>query len=245
MARIARLSSLRCRSKCCADGSLRPFLPNSIQFKDRGQLRPVAPFFELWAMIDDGSWDERAPLTPTLLVDCGGSTDNVEYTITVANRKAQRRTGSASCAFIARENVNASDFAPRPLLALQPAHLGRGAACLQGASHPSRHVPGDQAGLASAMNVDLSALRVRFMPAKGKVYGPPDAIAGPASPLPQGVALPPVTQGGRLHEIVPPENRILNPNTPWSRHVMDETISTRSRPTAMTAPTSATIAHGE
>jgi hypothetical protein len=72
------------------------------------------------------------------------------------------------------------------------------------------------------MGVDLGVLRVRFTPARGQVYGPPDAIAGPASPLPQGVALPPVTLGGRLHEIVPKENRILNPNTPWSRHIMDE-----------------------
>jgi hypothetical protein len=29
------------------DGSLRPYLPNAIQFRDRGLLRPVAPFFEL------------------------------------------------------------------------------------------------------------------------------------------------------------------------------------------------------
>jgi len=65
---------------------------------------------------------------------------------------------------------------------------------------------------------------VRFTPAKGQVYGPPDAIAGPASPLPQGVQLAPVTQGGRLHEIVPPQNRFLNPNTPWSLHIMDANL---------------------
>ena len=53
------------------------------------------------------------------------------------------------------------------------------------------------------MNVDLAVLRVRFTPARGEVYGPPTAIAGPASPLPPGVSLPPVTLGGRLHEIVP------------------------------------------
>jgi hypothetical protein len=63
---------------------------------------------------------------------------------------------------------------------------------------------------------------VRFTPARGEVYGPPGAIAGPASPLPQGVSLPPVTRGGRLHEIVPEKNRILNPNTRWSKHIMDE-----------------------
>ena len=72
------------------------------------------------------------------------------------------------------------------------------------------------------MNVDLGTLRVRFTPARGEVYGPPTAIAGPASPLPPGVALPTETLGGRLHEIVPERNRILNPNTLWSHYIMDE-----------------------
>jgi hypothetical protein len=89
-----------------ADGSLRPFLPNSIQFRDRGLLRPVAPFFELWVTLVDGSFH---PLTSTLLEQCGASLDNVEYKITVANRKAQRRTGSAACAYIARASANAGD----------------------------------------------------------------------------------------------------------------------------------------
>src|SRR6266853_944923 len=31
-----------------ADGSVRPFLPANIQFRDGNALRPVAPFFELW-----------------------------------------------------------------------------------------------------------------------------------------------------------------------------------------------------
>jgi hypothetical protein len=200
------------------DGSLRPYLPNSIQFKDRGQLRPVAPFFELWARFVDGTC---APLSPTLLAACGGSADNVEYTITVANRKAQRRTGAASCAYIAREGVNATDYTPRPLMAFSPHTSGEEPLVYKdrpvhlGTFQAIKAVP------QRAMNIDLDSLRVRFTPAKGKVYGPPDAISGPASPLPQGVSLPAVTQGGRLHEIVPPENRILNPNTPWSRHIMD------------------------
>jgi len=74
------------------------------------------------------------------------------------------------------------------------------------------------------LGVHLGILRVRFTPARGEVYGPPGAIAGPASPLPQGVQLPPVTHGGRLHEIVPEKNRILNPNTSWSKHIMDDAL---------------------
>src|SRR5947209_17138142 len=37
--------------KVLSDGSLRPYLPNVIQFRDGELLRPVAPFFELWAMV--------------------------------------------------------------------------------------------------------------------------------------------------------------------------------------------------
>jgi hypothetical protein len=55
----------------------------------------------------------------------------------------------------------------------------------------------------------------------GHVYRPPTAIAGPASPLPPGVALSPKTLGGRLHEIVREKNRILNPKTGWSRYILD------------------------
>src|SRR5438552_2654686 len=40
------------------DGGVRPYLPGSIRFKDeQGHLKPVAPFFELWARVQlpDGS----------------------------------------------------------------------------------------------------------------------------------------------------------------------------------------------
>lgn len=202
-----------------ADGSLRPFLPNSIQFRDRGLLRPVAPFFELWATLVDGSLH---PLTATLLERCGASLDNVEYEITVANRKAQRRTGSAACAYIARVSVTASDHERKPLLAYSPHTSGQEPLVYKDHPIPLGHFQAIKPVDRVALNVDLGVLRVRFTPARGKVYGPPRAVAGPASPLQQGIALPAVTQGGRLHEIVSPENRILNPHTPWSQHIMDQ-----------------------
>src|SRR6516225_1463910 len=85
-----------------ADGSLRPFLPNAIQFRDGALLRPVAPFFELWVTTSDGHTHVEQPLTLALLEELGVDLGSVEYTITVANRKAHRRTGSAACAYIAR-----------------------------------------------------------------------------------------------------------------------------------------------
>ena len=37
-----------------ANGSVRPFVPKVIQFRDGDLLRPVAPFFELWAIVGGG-----------------------------------------------------------------------------------------------------------------------------------------------------------------------------------------------
>jgi hypothetical protein len=201
------------------DGSLRPYLPNAIQFRDRGLLRPVAPFFELWVTLIDGTFQ---PLTLRLLESCGGTLDNVEYVITVGNRKAQRRTGKAACAYIARASVGGGDQERKELLAFSPVTSGEEPLVYQGHPISLGHFQVIKPVDRLALNVDLGVLRVRFTPAKGEVYGPPHAIAGPASPLPQGIALAPVTQGGRLYEIVPERNRVLNPNTPWSRHIMDE-----------------------
>lgn len=201
------------------DGSLRPYLPNAIQFRDRGLLRPVAPFFELWVKLLDGT---EHPLTAGLLEGCGATLDNVVYTITVGNRKAQRRTGTAACAYIARVSVGGNDHERKKLWSYSPVTSGEEPLVYK--DHPISLgyfqviKPVDRL----AMNVDLGVLRVRFTPAKGEVYGPPHAIAGPASPLPQGIALARITQGGRLHEIVPEKNRILNPHTLWSRHLEDD-----------------------
>jgi hypothetical protein len=199
------------------DGSLRTYEPRAIQFRDQGLLRPVAPFFELWALVGK---DDARPVTPELLRTQGESLDSVEYKVTVANRKAQRRTGRASCAFIAETTAAAGDFEKRPLRAFSPHNVGELPLVLQNRPIPLGHFQAIKPIQRQSLGVDLSILRVRFTPAKGHVYGPPSAIAGPASPLPPGEALDEVTLGGRLHEIVPPENRILNEGTEWSSYVL-------------------------
>ena len=204
-----------------ADGSLRPFVPNAIQFRDGVQLRPVAPFFELWATVRDGTACAQRPLTKALLKRFNSTLSSVEYTITVANRKAQRRTGSAACAYIARQSVSGNDHERKALLAYSPHDAGNEPLVTRERPIPLGHFQAIRPINNRVMNVDLSALRVRFTPAKGLIYGPRTAIAGPASPLPPGEALDPVTLGGRLHEIVPADNRILNPHTKWSDYVMD------------------------
>jgi hypothetical protein len=207
------------------DGSVRPYLPEVIRFRDGGRLRPVAPFFELWASVqgEDQSISGH-PVTLALLERLEASTRSVQYTITVANRKAQRRTGSPSCAYVARVSVNGSDHDRKELRAFSPHSQG-----LEPLVDPARPIslghfqvirPVPSSKEVDKHSVDLSVLRVRFTPARGEVYGPPTATAGPASPLPPGQALALETLGGRLHEIVPERNRVLNPNTPWSQYAM-------------------------
>jgi hypothetical protein len=200
------------------DGSLRAFLPKAISFKRDGLLRPVAPFFELWANFDGG---QAAPLTLELLDRLGASLENIEYTITVANRKAQRRTLSAACAYIASVSSLGNDHGRKPLLAFSPHNADEEPLVTRERPIPLGHFQVIRPIEKQQMGADLSVLRVRFTPAKGQVYGPPTAVGGPASPLPPGLALDPSTLGGRMHEIVPPENRILNASTKWSRYVMD------------------------
>jgi hypothetical protein len=181
-----------------ADGSIRPFLPAAIQLRDGNVLRPVAPFFELWAKLQ--GQDDPVPLTSALLQSSGGSVSGVTYSITVTNRKAARRTADDSCAFSAQIQVVGNDHTRH---ALQASSLGARALV-----SPARPIPVGQFQVirptpATEMGVDLDQLRVRFTPAKGQVYGPPGATSD----------VDPET--GRRHEMVPASNRILNSDSPW------------------------------
>ncbi|WP_170608647.1 hypothetical protein [Ruegeria arenilitoris] len=223
------------------DGSVSAYLPepNSIRFRDEGgALRPVAPFFELWARmhdVRDGS-EYETPVTLEFLKDQGLSLDNVRYTVAVGNQKAERRTGDAACGFRARVEIAGSDFSPKPLLAFSPhtseqqpmvyehspIPLGSVRAILpvQGVDEP-----------ANGQKVDRSILRLRFTPPKGEVYGPPDAAFGPATLAVPGYQNdPPKSEYGRIHEIVPEQNRILNPDTPWSKWIMMSGMSDDPEP---------------
>ena len=68
--------------------------------------------------------------------------------------------------------------------------------------------------------VDCAILRVRFTPPKGLVYGPPEAMSGPAPEVPPGLYEDAATQFGRIQKIVAKERRILNSKTVWSKYIM-------------------------
>ena len=190
-----------------ADGSVQPFLPAVVQFRDGNLFRPVAPFSELWVRSDG----EEQPLTLKFLTDNGGGLDRVRYTVTGANRKAARRTGDPACAFSGSIQVQGDDHGKRALLASSVA--------LEASDEPL--VPAEtpiplgsfqviRPAMSVAMGVDLSVLRVRFTPARGEVYGPPGATS----------ATDPDT--GRSHPLVPKPHQILNPKASWMQYTSND-----------------------
>ncbi len=212
-------TSFRVRS----DGSLEPYLPREIRFKDEGKIRPVAPFFELWAdVLTDAQGRQQLPVTLDLLERLGVSLEqHLLIRAHAANTKASRRVKDPACSFAARLTIRGNDYSRHNLQASSPHFPEREPLVYHNAPISLGHVQLIHPLPETCMGQDLSIVRVRFTPAKGEVYGPPNAIAGAVSPLEPGRQLPYASIAARMHEIVPERNRILNPNTPWSQYVMD------------------------
>jgi hypothetical protein len=201
------------------DGSVRPFIPGTIRLRDGEHLRPVAPFFELWLRYqsDDGKFHDE-PLTRQLLRAAGATTESLSYVVTAANLKAARRTGEAANGFQARLQVAGDDHRRHPILASSLRQPGTEPLVLDEHPIPLGFFQVIRPTGGHEMGVDLGAVRVRFTPAAGEVYGPPSATAAP-SPGP-----------GRVHVIVKPENRILNPKASWLSYNADYTKFDNSEP---------------
>lgn len=203
-----------------SDGTLIPYLPRAIRFRDDGKLRPVAPFFELWARTEDSDGIREAPLTLDVLHALGLRLSDLRFVVNVANKKAQRRTEQASCGFVARIELHGDDHGRKPLLACSPHDPDHVPLVRHDAPIPLGAFQVARPLRAALLGVDLSVIRVRFTPAKGEVYGPPNAVAAIPSPLPEGENFVWTKEmQGRMHEIVRPENRILNPDSLWSQYV--------------------------
>ncbi|SMP54415.1 hypothetical protein [Noviherbaspirillum suwonense] len=66
------------------------YIPRNIKFRDGFQIRPVAPFIEVFALISDGT---LVPLTYSLLEAEGLGLQNIEWNVNVGNLKVFRQTG--------------------------------------------------------------------------------------------------------------------------------------------------------
>ena len=190
-----------------ADGSVRPRIPPVIQFRDGpgGPIRPTAPFIEVWGLFDDSP--DLRPLTCAILSELGGALSKISWQVSVANLKAARRTKDPACGFSAEIRVAGDDHTSKPLLAFGPNVAGAAplvrpeAPIAVGAVQVIRPIAG------KGLGVDLDVLRLRFTPASGEVYGPPNATWAPDPDAP--------STSIAQYEIVPASNRILNQAASW------------------------------
>jgi hypothetical protein len=212
-----------------SDGTVDPRMPTEVRLRDGDLIRPVAPFFEIWALVGaSGSppsqWRE-VPLTPKLLRQCGVDESALTIEIDAKNRKAARRMVNQDLVFgtFPPVIVRADDHNVHPLLGTSPP--GARIAMIPG----GRDIPlgsiqilrsRDQPKASSesweeAVNVEI--IRFRFTPARGHFYGPPQAAQ----------------QTERHGKAVEKINSFLNPQAGW----FDE----RSKPTVQPVDTYDTL----
>ncbi len=137
--------------------------PAQVRFRDaNGRIRPVAPFFEVWARFTDSG--PLVPLTERHLRMLGLSPASVRWTVRAGNMKAFRRTGAAGD----RITATASNFSDHGLKALN----GAAANFIAGRTIPFGNVQYIQP------TADFPEIRLRYTPGPGRVYGPTQAFPG-------------------------------------------------------------------
>jgi hypothetical protein len=194
-----------------SDGSVEPIMPSSMAFRDGALIRPVCPFFELWASVGElgsnpSTWKE-VPVTPDLLTKHGIALKNLVIKIDAKNFKVFRRTANAELQYgtFPLLEIKGDNHTPVPILAssppgfpvarrMIPANQGIPLGSFQVMKSRPQPAPDPNQGWTQLQDgipvVNVEVVRFRFTPARGHFYGPPDA----ASPhnLPGGVSFPPV-----------------------------------------------------
>lgn len=194
-------------------------MPDRITFKDRaGRVKPVAPFFELWATLQDPDGSTVAvPVTAAFLHARKAQLSDLIFTVDAGNRKAQSRTKLASCAALAHVVFPADAYWPHRLDAISPRTRDQVPLVRPDAPLPlglvQTFLPNHEDWCCQTR---LDQVRLRFTPGKGDTFGPPDATIATASPRTPGDFEPAITEYGTAHAMTRPENRILSADTPWS-----------------------------
>jgi hypothetical protein len=202
------------------DGSVVPRLPTQVVLRDVGDLRPVAPFVEIWCDVGgDGqpnTWS-RVPLTTSVLQAEGLNVANLTFAVEAMNSKAARRTRNPNLRASLRfgtfppVQVMGNQHAARRLLGISPPTAAR-PMIPQGRSIDLGKFQVIQPTTQPAPNttpwdseVNVSVVRFRFTPPRGEFYGP-TAVAGTG-----------VTVRGTFHPRVPASNAFLDNDAGWLR----------------------------
>ncbi|MGH8886004.1 MAG: hypothetical protein ACRDYX_12680 [Egibacteraceae bacterium] len=221
-----------------AGGSVAPRMPTEIIVRDGALLRPVAPFLELWALTGDGpaSALTAVPVTPALLAANGAGEGSLSFTVEAMNLKAARRTGRAGLRFgtFPPVRVRADDHGSVQLLGVSPPGTS------QPMIPPGRFIPLGQVQVlrpvpqpadqpwSAAVRIDV--VRLRFTPARGRFYGPPDAaqVSPPAVSPAQAFLNPDAGwQGAPRSDRVVPSDTVDESPPGSSLGVIDDTCDAR------------------
>lgn len=177
------------------DASIEPTQPTELRFRDGALIRPVCPFFEIRALLGEpGSAPETwrdVPLTPALLTQHGASLANLKLRINAQNLKAARRTRNPALGFgtFPLVEIVANDHISKTLLGVsppgaKPPMIPKARNIPIGAVQIMRSTPNQPGALASGI-IDVEVIRFRFSPARGRFYGPPQALqTTPQLPFP-------------------------------------------------------------
>lgn len=178
-------------------GTVTPFLPTTLDLRDGPLLRPLAPFLELWAMVEVSADEQRpAPLTLELLERNGATPADVRFVVRAVNAKAARRTGRDELRFgtFPALEVIGDDHRRHPLLGSSPPGvttpmISRGRFVPLGAFQVMAAVaqPAEE-GRRWPDDVRTDVVRVRFTPAAGRFYGPPEAAGTDPPAVPRDCA---------------------------------------------------------
>lgn len=124
-----------------------------VKFRDGAHIRPVAPFLEVFAQTGP---DTLEPLTVALLADAGLTPADLQWTVTVGNLKAFRRTDEPDDKVVAT-----ATFSDHEVHALE--------------GHCPNFLAGETLPLGSVRfikpNAAFPEMRLRYTPAAGLVYG--------------------------------------------------------------------------
>jgi hypothetical protein len=169
------------------DGSVEPYMPKEVRLRDGELIRPVAPFFEIWALTGEpGSprsrWHEER-LTPALLKKYRTDESALTIQVDAKNRKAARRIANPDLVYgtFPPVSVRGDDHDVHTLFATSPPGvvipmipLGRNIPLGSIQIIRSRPQPQNSgADWEDAVNVEV--IRFRFNPGRGRIYGPPEA----------------------------------------------------------------------
>jgi hypothetical protein len=180
-----------------ADGSVEPILPDTVIFRDGDLIRPICPFIEVWARIGDPSrppseWRDT-PLTPSLIEAEGATLADLRFSVTARNLKAARRADDARLAFgtfpdlelrADRHERRAVDGTSPP--GATPPMIPANRSIPLGSIQVMRSRPQPAPGSVEwEESVNVETIRLRFTPARGRFYGPPQAaVRTDASDIP-------------------------------------------------------------